>query len=103
MSRERDGRDRGRGELRAAHRGRAGEVPKVTGAPPEKKAAGGDRRRGGRGSRQGKQRTEGAGREDEPLARLCGLEAFFKNAIWAHRTVYNACPVHTGQRTVAVR
>jgi hypothetical protein len=30
-------------------------------------------------------------------------ERFFKNRIWAHRTVYNACPVHTGQRTVAVR
>jgi hypothetical protein len=43
-----------------------------------------------------------AGRNNEPLARL-GLEAFFKNAIWAHRIVYSACPVHTGQRTVAVR
>jgi hypothetical protein len=28
---------------------------------------------------------------------------FFKNWIWAHRTVYSACPVHTEQRTVAVR
>jgi hypothetical protein len=28
---------------------------------------------------------------------------FFKNRLWAHRTVYSACPVHTGQRTVAVR
>jgi hypothetical protein len=26
-------------------------------------------------------------------------ERFFKNRIWAHRTVYSACPVHTGQRT----
>jgi hypothetical protein len=32
-----------------------------------------------------------------------GGERFFKNRIWAHRTVYSACPVHTGQRTVAVR
>jgi hypothetical protein len=24
---------------------------------------------------------------------------FFKNELWAHRTVYSACPVHTGQRT----
>ena len=28
---------------------------------------------------------------------------FFKNELWAHRTFYSACPVHTGQRTVAVR
>jgi hypothetical protein len=32
-----------------------------------------------------------------------GRERFFKNRIWAHRTVYSACSVHTGQRTVAVR
>jgi hypothetical protein len=32
-----------------------------------------------------------------------GREGFFKNRVWAHRTVYSACPVHTGQRTVAVR
>jgi hypothetical protein len=32
-----------------------------------------------------------------------GLGADFKNARWAHRTVYSGCPVHTGQRTVAVR
>jgi hypothetical protein len=37
-----------------------------------------------------------------PLARL-RAGGLFKNAIWAHRTVYSACPVHTGQRTVAVR
>jgi hypothetical protein len=28
-----------------------------------------------------------------------GWETFFKNASWAHRTVYSACLVHTGQRT----
>jgi hypothetical protein len=44
----------------------------------------------------------GEGRTESPwLGRAGGL--FFKNAIWAHRTVYNACPVHTGQRTIAVR
>jgi hypothetical protein len=32
-----------------------------------------------------------------------GGEVFFKNRLWAHRTVYNVCPVHTGQRTVAIR
>jgi hypothetical protein len=37
-----------------------------------------------------------------PLARL-GLEAVFLNALWAHQIVYSACPVHTGQRIVAVR
>jgi hypothetical protein len=30
-------------------------------------------------------------------------KGFFKNELWAHRTVYSACSVHTGQRTVAVR
>jgi hypothetical protein len=32
-----------------------------------------------------------------------GWRPIFKNARWAHRTVYSGCPVHTGQRTVAVR
>jgi hypothetical protein len=38
----------------------------------------------------------------EPLARSRAGGCFL-NAIWAHRTVYSACLVHTGQRTVAVR
>jgi hypothetical protein len=38
------------------------------------------------------------------LARAQAREGFFfkKNRLWAHGTVYSACPVHTGQRTVAV-
>jgi hypothetical protein len=32
-----------------------------------------------------------------------GQRKIFKNQLWAHRTVYNAYPVHTGQRTVAAR
>jgi hypothetical protein len=32
-----------------------------------------------------------------------GLEAFFKNTLWAHQTLYSVCPMHIGQRTVAVR
>jgi hypothetical protein len=27
-----------------------------------------------------------------------GRESFFKNRLWAHQTIYSACPVHTGQR-----
>ena len=42
-------------------------------------------------------------REKQSLASGSGREKIFKNRVWAHRTVYNACPVHTGQRTVAVR
>jgi hypothetical protein len=67
---------------------------------------GGRRWRGIAGGGEGIARNReeaGAGREKtEPLARS-GWRPFFKNAIWAHRTVYSACPVHTGHRTVAVR
>jgi hypothetical protein len=42
-------------------------------------------------------------REKQSLASGSGRERFFKNRVWAHRTVYSACPVHTRQRTVAVR
>jgi hypothetical protein len=31
-----------------------------------------------------------------------GQKYFFKNASWAHRTVYSACPVHTVQHIVAI-
>jgi hypothetical protein len=51
------------------------------------------------GTERERQRTE-KGRAQASGARG---ERFFKNRIWAHRTVYSACPVHTGQRTVAVR
>jgi hypothetical protein len=69
-----------------------------------------DRRRGGEiagegriaGEREQLQRTESP-EGKEPLARSRAGGCFFKNAIWAHRTVYSACLVHTRQRTVAVR
>jgi hypothetical protein len=32
-----------------------------------------------------------------------GLEVVFQNALWAHRTVYSACPVHIGQHIIAER
>jgi hypothetical protein len=48
------------------------------------------------------QRTEGRGR-NERVARARARDGFFKNELWAHRIAYSACPVHTGQRTVAVR
>jgi hypothetical protein len=40
--------------------------------------------------------------EEKCSAQSSGGERFFKNRIWAHRTVHSVCPVHTGQRTVAV-
>jgi hypothetical protein len=41
-------------------------------------------------------------RESWELRRWLGLrlwKTFLKNVLWAHRTAYSACPVHTGQRT----
>jgi hypothetical protein len=70
--------------------------------PPEMEAAGEQRRRRALGIAKSRERAVRQ-RAVLPLARFCGLEAFLKNAIWAHRTVYSACPVHTGQRTVDVR
>jgi hypothetical protein len=43
------------------------------------------------------------GRGNEPGLGLGQRRIFLKNRVWAHRTVYSACPVHTGHRTVAVR
>jgi hypothetical protein len=82
MTAHRRGKDHGEHQV-------AGETP-----------VGEDRRRWGRIARD--REEGGAGRESVPLARL-RAGGLFKNAIWAHRTVYSACPVHTGQRTVAVR
>ena len=48
-------------------------------------------------------REQRQNREEECQASGARGERFFKNRIWAHQTVYNACPVHTGQSTVAVR
>jgi hypothetical protein len=38
-------------------------------------------------------------RGEMSLASGSGRENFFKTRLWAHRTVYSACPVHTRQRT----
>jgi hypothetical protein len=59
----------------------------------------GGRRRGveiarDREGQRTKKEVSGLGRERGKI---------FKNRIWAHRTVYSVSPVHTGQRTVAVR
>jgi hypothetical protein len=79
---------------------------------PEKRAGLGtgspeDRRRWGRGHRRvgsvARDRERQWPERKQSLASGSGEEKFFKNQIWAHRTVYSACPVHTGQRTVAVR
>jgi hypothetical protein len=51
-----------------------------------------------RGSDRQRPRAE-AGAEKMCLASGSGREGFFKNRVWAHRTVYSACPVHTEQRT----
>jgi hypothetical protein len=86
------------GEGTTAHqreKGRAGTVS------PE------DRRRGGEIAGEGGNRLRPRGRQrterKECLASGARGKSFFKNRIWAHRTVYSACSVHTGQRTVAVR
>jgi hypothetical protein len=56
-----------------------------------------DRRQGWQTARA--QRQTGSREEKWSLASGSGRERFFKNRVWAHRTVYSACPVHTGQRT----
>jgi hypothetical protein len=73
-------------------------------APVQAQGAGGsplgrDGRRRGEGSRQ-RQRE---GEIEMSLGSARAEKSFFKNRVWAHRTVYSACPVHTRQRTVAVR
>jgi hypothetical protein len=93
-------REREAGETDLLTEGGRRREPKVTGAPPEMVAAGGDRRRGGNRQRESSGRWLGNKTE---VSGSVGLEAVFKNARWAHRTVYSACPVHTGHRTVAVR
>jgi hypothetical protein len=45
------------------------------------------------------EREAGQRGEEMSLGSGSGREGFFKNRVWAHRTVYSACPVHTGQRT----
>ena len=42
------------------------------------------------------EREAGQRGEEMSLASGSGSEGFFKNRVWAHRTVYSACPVHTG-------
>jgi hypothetical protein len=74
-------------------------------------AAGGRRRRWtpvrGRSPVRGRfpetEREAGQRGEEMSLGSGSGREGFFKNRVWAHRAVYSACPVHTGQRTVVVR
>jgi hypothetical protein len=98
--RERE-RERGQGGLltEGEQKGSAG---RRRWTPPEREAAGEQRRRRALGIAKNREHWRRLG-NNELLARL-GLEAgFFKNARWAHRTVYSSCPVHTGQRTVTVR
>jgi hypothetical protein len=82
------------------------------GVSPERRAGLGtgspeDRRRGGEIAGEGgdcqRPRERLARGEKMSLASGSGREGFFKNRVWAHRTVYSACLVHTGQRTVVVR
>jgi hypothetical protein len=88
-------RDRGRGERSTTHRARVAGIGRRRIAAGE----GGHRRRGK--SARDRERMQ-QGRINEP-GLGSGREEFFKNRVWAHQTVYSACPVHTGQRTVAVR
>jgi hypothetical protein len=70
----------------------------AAGGSPERNSR---RRRGEKGSPATESEAENRRNEARPRARE-GKE-FFKKRVWAHRTVYSACPVHTGQRTVAVQ
>jgi hypothetical protein len=85
----------------AAHQREKGRAQRleVAGARPETVDAGDQRAEGGR-QRIREQRAQ---REKKTSGSAAGWRRFFKNRVWAHRTVYSACPVHTGQRTVAVR
>jgi hypothetical protein len=67
----------------------------VAGARPETVDVGWSLARGSDRQRPRAESIEG----EEGLWLGRGLEAIFLNAIWAHRTVYSAYPVHTGQRT----
>jgi hypothetical protein len=62
---------------------------------------------GERDRRRGRRIVREPGNREETERKCPGLglgqEMIFKNELWAHRTVYSACPVHTGQSTVAVR
>jgi hypothetical protein len=64
---------------------------------------------GGGGSPAGERESPGTERKRALAGRRLSLwlgragGLFLKNAIWAHRTIYSACLVHTGQHTVAVR
>jgi hypothetical protein len=40
---------------------------------------------------------------NEARSRARARKVFFKNRLWAHRTIYSACPVHTGQHIMIVR
>jgi hypothetical protein len=71
---------RGRGQAQAHNRRRVAGGGEVTG--------------GGEGDARETERNRGS-----VSAPGSGGERFFKNGVWTHRTVYSACPVHTGQRT----
>jgi hypothetical protein len=77
-------------------RGKGMSRSNVAGGSPERREIPGDREK----SPVTESGAETRRNEARPRARE-GKE-FFKNRVWAHRTVYSACPVHTGQRTVAV-
>jgi hypothetical protein len=94
-------RERRQREKGAAHRARAGEEHWVEVAEEQWTPVRGGRRRGG--GEIARDRGERQNREEECQASGARGERFFKNRIWAHRTIYSACPVHTGQHTVAVR
>jgi hypothetical protein len=90
--------DRGK-ESSCSPRGRArarSPEPSGDGGRRWREFAGGERRI----AREQRARVE---RKKLSQATGSGREGFFKNGVWAHRTVYSACSVHTGQRTVAVR
>jgi hypothetical protein len=58
---------------------------------------------GGKEESPERERAEVSGQRKDSLPWARAGEGIFKNELWAHRTVYSACPVHTGQRIIAVR
>jgi hypothetical protein len=94
------------GHLNRESRGSQTYSPEGRGSEHRGEVAGGQppvRRSPERGGKPPESREKPENREEMPGLGCEQGKRFFKNELWAHRTVYSACPVHTGQRTIAVR
>jgi hypothetical protein len=95
-------KNRGREEdkVSSPDKGEGGALPRelLARADQPTTTAGDDRRKPPRARTDREQQVE-----KKSLGAIRAGKFFLKNQLWAHRTVYSVCPVHTGQRTVAVR